>query len=41
MFSVSASYFTVAVFGENIENRAPSMNIIEQKQALPQEVENA
>jgi hypothetical protein len=38
MFGVSASYFTVAIFGENIENREPSMNTTEQ-QALPQEVE--
>jgi hypothetical protein len=39
MFGVSASYFTVAIFGENIENRELSMNTTEQQQALPQEVE--
>jgi hypothetical protein len=38
MFGVSASYFAVAIFGKNIENREPSMNTTEQ-QALPQEVE--
>ncbi len=39
MFGVSTSYFTVAIFGENIENREPSMDTTEQQQALPQEVE--
>jgi hypothetical protein len=39
MFGVSASYFTVAIFGENIENKEPTMNKTEQQQALAQEVE--